>query len=90
MPCTSNPRKDHATFPNLHSGTLLEELNGKLISMITLINYHVIFLFYHVIDPFREAWSVCGKMTSELAMQIYVEELQQVCLHAVHRTKTYF
>lgn len=26
----------------------------------------------------REAWNVCGKMSADLAMQLYVEELQQV------------
>ena len=26
----------------------------------------------------REAWTVCGKMSSDLAMQMYVQEFQQV------------
>ena len=28
--------------------------------------------------PSREAWTVCGKMSAELAMQMYIEELKQV------------
>ena len=27
---------------------------------------------------FREAWNVCGSMSKDIAMQIYVEELSEV------------
>ena len=32
---------------------------------------------------YREAWNVCGKMSADLAMQLYVEELQQVLISVV-------
>ncbi len=27
---------------------------------------------------YREAWTVCGEMSTEVAMQMYIEELQRV------------
>ena len=27
----------------------------------------------------REAWTVCGNMSTELAMQMYIDEIKQVC-----------
>lgn len=72
MHCINRPRMGHVISLSLTSGMPQEERNGILLCDPTS------FVCLHCIIYCREAWNVCGKMSKELAMQLYVEELQQV------------
>ena len=77
MPSTSKVQRVRAPSQSPLSGMLWVEQNGGcgLVSVVMVTCY--IYRCHILIG--REAWSVCGKMSADLAMQMYIQELQQVC-----------
>lgn len=78
MPCTSKPRKVPVHCQSHLFGMLWGERNGELVPVIISHSDLPSAPLLGIIPSNREAWSVCGKMSTQVAMQMYVEELQQV------------